>query len=81
METKLIIAKNNGLKLITVVAAGQLIDLYKTNARNLRDLLLIGASILFFSCTLYYAIVTSQNISSPSAEYKVISHIAKTVSN
>jgi hypothetical protein len=81
METQLSIAKNNELRLTKVLTAGQLIDLYKKNARNLRDLLLIGASILFFSCTLYYAIATSKNISSPSADSKLISQHIKTRNN
>ncbi len=73
METKVNISKINVLKLIKGLAAGQFIELYKTNARNLRDLLLVGVSIVFFSCTLYYAIVTSKNISSQATEYKQVS--------
>lgn len=67
------ISKINGLKLTKALTVGQLTELYKENARTLRDLFLVGVSIVFFSCTVYYATVGSKNISSQTTGSKQVS--------
>ena len=48
----------------------QMTNWYNEKAKTVRDIILITASIIFFSCTLYYAIVSSKNISFRGTELR-----------
>lgn len=48
----------------------QLMNWYNEKAKTVRDIILVATSIIFFSCTMYYAIVSSKNISARGIEYR-----------
>jgi hypothetical protein len=48
----------------------QLTNWYNEKAKTVRDIVVVTISIMFFSCTLYYAIFSSKNISARGIDYK-----------
>jgi hypothetical protein len=80
MKTKSINPENMTLKLTTVLNHGQIYNLYKEQRKTVRDLILVAASLLFFGCTMYYAIASGKKVSAQATEYKVQNYKSKTQS-
>lgn len=71
MKTKSINPESMTLRRTEVLNHGQMNNLYKVQTKTIRDLLLVAASLIFFSCTMYYAIASRKNVSAKATEYKV----------
>lgn len=74
MKATSINPENMTLKLTEVLNRGQINNLYKIQSKTIRDLFLVAASLLFFACTMYYAIASGKSVSAKTTEYKVQSY-------
>lgn len=70
MEKMIITQKNMTQRISESLIHDQLTNWNNKKVKTVRDIILVTASIIFFSCTLYYAIVSSKSISARGTEYK-----------
>lgn len=70
MEKIIITSKNMTQRISESFMHDQLMNWYNEKAKTVRDIILVATSIIFFSCTMYYAIASSKNISARGIEYR-----------
>ena len=71
MKAQLITLKNKKPRVSETLNCRQITNPYKELAKTTRDFLLVTASLIFFSCTMYYAIVSGKKVSAQATEYKI----------